>query len=124
MKRKMQMPRVSRASRAIWILFFLALALPALAQKQEKEKAKAKAADLPAVIWRDPGNISSLDLVNGAGGKEHTPDPNGTYTFEKEDMEGTSPKFDVTDSQGVKWRVKLGQEPKAETAATRLPGAA
>jgi hypothetical protein len=124
MKRKTQMPRKSLASRAVWILFSLALALPALAQKQAKEKAKAKAADFPAVIWRDPGNISSLDLVNGAGGKEHAPDLNDAYTFEKEDMEGTSPKFDVTDAQGVKWRVKLGQEPQAETAATRLLWAA
>jgi hypothetical protein len=35
-------------------------------------------------------------------------------------MEGTSPKFDVEDDKGIKWRVKLGQEPRAETAATRL----
>jgi hypothetical protein len=120
------MPQISRGLRAIGILFFLGLALPVLAQKPEKDKQKekAKAADLRSVIWRDPGNISSLDLIGGAGGKEHAPDPNGTYTFEKEDMEGTSPKFDVTDAQGVKWRVKLGQEPQAETAATRLLWAA
>jgi hypothetical protein len=35
-------------------------------------------------------------------------------------MNGTSPKFDVEDDKGIKWRVKLGQEPRAETAATRL----
>ena len=39
-------------------------------------------------------------------------------------MEGTSPKFDVEDEQGVRWRVKLGQEPQSETAATRLLWAA
>ena len=90
------------------------------AQKEQRENA----ADLPAVIWRDPGDISTLNLVYGAGGAEHAPDPNGTYTFDKEDMEGTSPKFDVKDGNGTKWRIKLGQEPQAETAATRLLWAA
>jgi hypothetical protein len=89
-------------------------------KEREKEREKQKAAHLPTVIWRDPGNISTLNLVYGAGGKEHAPDPNDTFTFEKEDMEGTSPKFDVKDGHGTKWRVKLGEEPQSETAATRL----
>jgi len=118
------MQRFRRISKPILILFFLGISIPAGAQKHEKQKAKKKAADLPAVIWRDPGDISALNLVYGAGGSEHAPDPNGTYTFDKEDMNGTSPKFDVKDGQGVKWRVKLGQEPQAETAATRLLWAA
>ena len=36
----------------------------------------------------------------------------------------TSPKFDITDQQGVEWKVKLGEEPQSETAATRLLWAA
>lgn len=120
------MQRLRRISKPILILtlFFLGISIPAGAQKHEKQKAKKNAADLPAVIWRDPGDISALNLVYGAGGSEHAPNPNGTYTFDKEDMNGTSPKFDVKDGQGVKWRVKLGQEPQAETAATRLLWAA
>ena len=39
-------------------------------------------------------------------------------------MNGTSPKFDVEDEKGVEWKVKLGEEPQAETAATRLLWAA
>jgi hypothetical protein len=35
-------------------------------------------------------------------------------------MHGTSPKFDVRDSAGKKWRAKLGLEVKPETAASRL----
>jgi hypothetical protein len=93
-------------------------------KEKKKEQDKAKAAGLPAVIWRDPGNISALNLVYGAGGSEHAPDPNDTFTFDKEDMEGTSPKFDVKDGHGTKWRVKLGEEPQSETAATRLLWAA
>ena len=118
------MRRFGRVLKTVLILFFLGISIPAEAQKHGKQKAIEKAADLPAVIWRDPGNISTLNLVYGAGGNEHAPDPNGTYTFDKEDMNGTSPKFDVKDGQGVKWRIKLGQEPQAETAATRLLWAA
>ena len=39
-------------------------------------------------------------------------------------MQETSPKFDVEDDQHVQWRVKLGEEPQSETAATRLLWAA
>src|SRR6266852_153100 len=101
------------------LLLLLALSLPIAAQKQAKPE-KETAANLPAVIWRDPGDVATLNLTYGAGGKEHAPDPNGRYTFLKEDMNGTSPKFDVEDEQGRRWRVKLGQEPQAETAANRL----
>ena len=41
-------------------------------------------------------------------------------TFEKEDTEGSNPKFDVRDQDGEKWKVKLGVEARPETAATRL----
>src|SRR5262249_5550908 len=71
-----------------------------------------------------PGDVKTLNLFYGAGGKEHAPDPQGKFTFLKEDLKQTSPKFDVEDKQGVRWRIKLGQEPQAETAATRLLWAA
>ncbi len=106
------------------LLFAMVLTLilsPVIAaQKPAKKVVKAKENNLPAVVWRDPGDASTLDLFYGAGGKEHAPDPNGKFTFVKEDMNGTSPKFDVKDENGVEWRVKLGEEPQAETAATRL----
>jgi hypothetical protein len=91
---------------------------------KDKENEKENAANLPLVIWRDPGDVASLNLLYGAGGQEHAPDPNGKFTFVKEDMNGTSPKFDVKDDQGVEWKVKLGQEPQSETAANRLMWAA
>jgi len=116
--------RFDRGLNAVLILFVLTIPIQAMAQKQAKQKEKQNASQLPAVIWRDPGDISTLNLIYGAGGSEHAPDPNGTYTFDKEIMHGTSPKFDVKDAQGVKWRVKLGQEVQAETAATRLLWAA
>jgi hypothetical protein len=69
-------------------------------------------------LWRDPGKIGLLNLFYGPGGKEH--EPAGPFTFVKEDKEGTSPKFEIVDGQGVHWKVKLGEETKSETAATRL----
>ncbi len=107
---------------AILILLLIPSAL--LAQHHAKKKEKEKAPDLPAVIWHDPRDVASLDMIYGAGGKEDAPDPNGTYTFVREDLKQTSPKFDVDDEKGRRWRVKMGQEPQSETAATRLLWAA
>ena len=75
---------------------------------------------MPALLWRDPGDIASLDLVNGAGSAADAPDPNADYTFVKEDMNGTSPKFYARDTNGVEWLVKMGVEAKPETAAARF----
>jgi hypothetical protein len=72
----------------------------------------------PPVLWREPADIASRNLYYGPGGKAH--EPHGVFTFEKEDMQGYSPKFDVVDEDGVKWRVKLGEEARPETAASRL----
>jgi len=53
------------------------------------------------VIWRDPGPMASLNLLYGAGGKGHAPNPRGTFSFLREDPQATSPKFEVVDAQGV-----------------------
>jgi hypothetical protein len=121
---------IARRIRVATILVLLLSSVVAVAQKSEKPQKKDKdhkeAADsnAPPVIWRDPGDVSALNLLYGAGGVDHAPDPNGTYTFVEEDMNGTSPKFRVKDAQGVEWTVKMGAEPQAETAATRLLWAA
>jgi hypothetical protein len=93
-------------------LFIVAFSLPVTAKKAKK---------LPAanpVLWRNPGNISKRNLFYGPGSPSLAPVP--PFRFLKEDKEGDSPKFDVEDSRGVKWRIKLGPEAQAETAATRL----
>jgi hypothetical protein len=91
------------------------------ANKQTKKERRAEAANrLPATLWRDPGDISSLDLLNGEGGAKDAPDPHVDYTFIKEDLNGTSSKFYAQDNNGVEWLVKLGVEARPETAATRL----
>jgi len=102
--------RASRFSSFLVTCSFLAL--PLFAQQQKSDP----------LLWQDRGNPAVLDLTNGSGGKEHAP---GTqFKFIKESKSGTSPKFVVEDENGVMWKVKLGEEGKPETAATRLLWAA
>jgi len=69
-------------------------------------------------LWREPKDIRSENLFYGPGGKEH--EPHGPFTFVKEDMDGTNPKYDVRDEEGVKWKIKLGAEARPETVASRF----
>jgi hypothetical protein len=74
------------------------------------------------MLWRDPVDISSRDLYYGPGGKDHK--PLSSFTFVKEDLNGTNPKFVVRDQDGIKWKVKLGDEARPETVASRFVWAA
>lgn len=116
----------------IWALAFCALApaYPSFSQSADQNSSQAairedkddKPVD-PArlhspVLWRDPGQISTLDLFYGQGGKGGQPaEP---FKFEREDLHGSNPKFDVRDAHGTKWRVKLGDEARPEVVASRL----
>jgi hypothetical protein len=88
------------------------LALPAFGQKAENQPQ----------IWQDHGDLALLDLVSGSGGTDRS--PGSSFKFLKESSAGTSPKFEVEDENGTKWKVKLGEEVRSETAATRLVWAA
>jgi hypothetical protein len=82
--------------------------------RHAREKTTAQ-----ATLWHDPTDLESRDLYYGPGGKQDA--PGGTvFTYEKEVLKGTSPKFDVRDPDGVRWRVKLGEEAQPETVAARL----
>ena len=72
----------------------------------------------PGSFWREPHDISSRDLFYGPGGRAHQ--PRGPYRFLSEDQAGSNPKINVIDAGGVKWKVKMGQEARPETAASRL----
>jgi hypothetical protein len=93
----------------------LVLAAAVVAGAQTSQSARPGA---DGVIWQDPGDIRSLNLFWGPGGEKHQPQP--PLAFIGEDMHGTSPKFDARDSNGKKWKAKLGLEAKPETAASRL----
>jgi len=89
-----------------------------------KTGSKARKSDVEiteqatAVLWRNPDDIRTRNLFFGSGGQAHA--PHTAYTFEKEDREGTSPKFVVHDENGVRWKVKMGYEARPEIVASRL----
>jgi hypothetical protein len=70
------------------------------------------------LLWREPAAIGRRDLFYGPGGKEHQ--PRGPFTFIKEDLNGSKPKFGVRDETGMNWKIKLGAEARPETVASRL----
>jgi hypothetical protein len=75
-----------------------------------------------ALFWSEPTDWATRDLFYGQGGKAH--EPHGPFKFQKEDLDGSNPKFVVQDRDGVKWKVKVGLEARPETVATRLVWAA
>ena len=106
------------------IAVFLAaivLSFPASGITKRSKQSQAKGemtGEGPAVLWRDPTDIAARNLYYGPGGEKNQ--PHGPYTFVKEDLDGSNPKFVVRDRDGVKWKVKLGLEARPETVATRL----
>ncbi|HTS61463.1 MAG TPA: hypothetical protein VMH28_05540 [Candidatus Acidoferrales bacterium] len=101
-------------ARRLPLVLFLAIAAPAVGSTPKKEETIRG----PGLLWREPLDLSSRNLFYGCGGRDHQ--PRGPYRFVKEDLEGSNPKFDVVDGDGVKWKVKLGQEARPETVASRL----
>jgi hypothetical protein len=97
-------------------------ALPTAHAGKKKDKGSTGRADITGaaapILWREPSDIASRNLLYGPGGAEHQP-PH-TVTFISEDLEGSNPKFVVRGEDGVKWKLKLGAEGKPETVASRL----
>lgn len=101
----------------------LLLITPAMAESA-RHKAKAPGGEETSVkgekvLWQEPLDIRSRNLLYGKGGMEHQP-RGDVFDFEKEDTGASSPKFSVTDPGGVKWKIKLGDEARPETVAARL----
>jgi len=92
-------------------------------------ESKAKSTSVPKssgkkvlALWRQPSDIRTRNLFYGAGGRAGQ--PKAPFRFIEEDRGGTNPKLIVRDACGVRWKVKLGEEARPETAATRLLWAA
>lgn len=105
-----------RVLRAVLVIaMVLSISFPLASQ--QLRPAAAVATSHP-VLWTEPSDIRNLNLFYGPGGEQGQ--PHGRLTFIKEDKSGTSPKFDVEDDDGTKWKAKLGPEAQPETVATRL----
>src|SRR3712207_414854 len=109
---------VSRRSLVFACIFTLSLSLPVLAVQKGKEKKKKEAPRGTPVLWRNPGDVSRLDLFAGPGGEAMR--PRAPFTFMEEEEGGYSKKYRVRDARGRVWVAKIGKEAQPETAATRL----
>lgn len=100
------------------VLILLSVSTAAFAQKESKKK-EAPPQGTP-VLWQDPADISSRDLLLGAGGETLKPDLS-QVTFVRDQMGGGfSINYRVTDGAGKVWVAKLGKEAQPETASSRL----
>ena len=102
----------------------LMLALPFAASAQDKDKDKKDKKDKQElkgtpVLWREPTDIASRNLLIGAGGEAMKPDLS-RLTFIEERKGGYSKKYLVRDAKGNEWVAKLGKESQPDTAANRL----
>jgi hypothetical protein len=70
------------------------------------------------VIWRDPGDVPRLDMSAGPGGPDGA--PKAPFRFAEEHLTGSQPCVAVIDARGRRWRVKWGNEVRAENVAVRL----
>jgi len=73
-----------------------------------------------AQLWEPPDDLEQRDLFHGVGGSKNAPDPNELYEFKEQKAVGTQPGYDVKDSKGREWSVKLGDEARPEVAVSRL----
>jgi len=119
------MTRRNGFSLSLVFAFILAfgLPLPAQAVQRGEGKKKKEAPRGTPVLWRNPGDVSRLDLFLGPGGARMKPDLS-RLTFIEEEEGGYSKKYRVRDAKGRVWVAKVGKEAQPETAATRLVWAA
>lgn len=73
-----------------------------------------------AQLWMAPGSIARRDVLHGPGGRALAPRADERFTVTEVDTTGASPGYDVVDSRGRKWKVKLGEEVQPEIVASRL----
>jgi hypothetical protein len=97
-------------------LGFLPISIPAQEDKTKKQKVVPTGTP---VLWRDPGDIATRDLLLGPGGEGMKPDLR-RVTFIKQETGGYSTKYRVRDASDREWVAKIGKEAQSETAAVRL----
>src|SRR5215213_1375469 len=115
-----------RASAALLSIISVSLILtlsPRCAWAQDDKKKDEAPPQGTPVLWREPADITTLDLLAGPGGDASKPDLSQVI-WEESQPGGYSVKWKVRDASGKRWVVKLGNEARPETAATRLVWAA
>jgi len=73
-----------------------------------------------AELWQEPADLERRDLFFGPGGRGRAPDPNDGFLFLSAKSTGTQPGYDVKDSGGREWSVKMGPEARTEMVVSRV----
>ncbi|MDT5158318.1 MAG: hypothetical protein QOH51_2675 [Acidobacteriota bacterium] len=114
--------------KSIVMLFAASIAFSSSALAGQKDSKKDEKKEPPPqgtpVLWQEPADIGSRNLLLGPGGEEMKPDLSQVIWEETPPEPGYSVKWRVRDASGKKWVVKVGNESQPETAAVRLLWAA
>jgi hypothetical protein len=117
--------RTKSAYWSIWLLvLMLASPFAALSQdtkdsKEKNDKTEKKELTGKPVMWKEPTDLESRNLLAGAGGEDMKPDIS-QLTFIEQKTGGFSTKYRVKDAKGNEWIAKIGKEAQTDTAANRL----
>jgi hypothetical protein len=105
----------------VGLLLFLVLALSTACAPPPDAAIRTSetAADI-AELWNPPDDLLQRDLFAGPGGAALAPSPDGTFEFVAFKTSGTNPGYDVRDTAGRVWSVKLGVEAQSEVTASRI----
>lgn len=74
-----------------------------------------------AHLWQEPTDLLERDLYHGPGGAAlKPPSTDGSFEFVAFKTSGTNPGYDVKDSSGRLWSVKMGIEAQPEVTSSRI----
>lgn len=115
------MLQTKRLKRLCFLALMIVLASPATAFSQKEDSKKQDKAQVQGtpVLWREPTDIQTRNLLLGAGGEEMKPALE-KVTYLEDKKGGYSTKYRVRDAAGNEWIAKLGKEAQPDTAANRL----
>ena len=112
--------RTKSGYRSAWLMvLMLVLSFSVAAQDKDKKDKDKKPLTGTPVMWKDPTDLESRNLILGAGGEEMKPDIS-KVTFIEQKTGGFSTKYRVRDAKGNEWIAKIGKEAQTDTAANRL----
>lgn len=98
----------------------LVVALIACAQSPQAQPRREFSPEI-ANLWQEPTDLLERDLYHGPGGAAlKPPSTDGSFDFVAFKTSGTNPGYDVKDSSGRLWSVKLGLEAQPEVTSSRI----
>ena len=117
----MSLQYAMRKSAAMALVVILSLASFGAAQNDDKKNKKAP--EGTPVLWQEPTDVATRNLLLGPGGEAMKPDLS-KLTYVKQKQGGYSTKYVVRDGAGREWVAKIGKEAQPDTVANRLLWAA